>query len=180
MKKLIIISFLLFSSNLFSQNEKAEAKIFFEKIIKSYFDTCSFLIESIADSIVPIGMNEGFYLPKNKIDTNKLCNNISRTKRIFKSFTDYKTKYKIVVYSKEEFSNKTKEELLKNSFLLKNENIGFVFMLLNGYKNTFQNSDYFVVGNFPKNGNQKEVLDGMFWFIVRKTNEGWKIFALHK
>ena len=181
MKKVIIILILLFYSiNSFAQNDKEEAKVFFKTVIKSYFDTCNFFFESLADSIIPIGMHEGFYFPKNKIDRNKICSRILQLKNGFKQYANYENKYQIVVYDKQEFTSKSKGEVIKDSFLLKNENVGFVFMILNLFNKLYTNDDYLVVGNFPRNEKKKEILDGMFWFVARKTSSKWKIIAMHE
>ena len=48
------------------------------------------------------------------------------------------------------------------------------------YNKMYIDNDFFVVGNYPKNENTNKILDGIFWFIIRKTTtKGWKIIALH-
>ncbi len=179
-KRLLTVLFLFLSINSFAQNDKEEAKDFYKKIIKSYFDTCTFFLESLNDSIIPIGMHEGFYFPTNKIGSNEICNRISQLKKGLNNYNNYENAYQVVAYSKNEFTTKPMDIVKKDSFLLKNENVGFVMTILNLYKKIFTNNDYLIVGNFPKNEDKKQVLNAMFWFILRKKENGWKIIAMHE
>ncbi|MFY7963491.1 MAG: hypothetical protein ACOVO1_01230 [Chitinophagaceae bacterium] len=182
MRKYIIIIVLLFSAlNSFAQNDKEDAKVFFKKVVQSYFDSCSFFIESMADSIIPIGIQDNYYYPKSEISFNRICDRISKVKKRFKVFLDYDNNYHITVYNKSEFISKSKDVILKDSNIIKNERVGFTFLLLNLYNKMYSDNDFFVVGNYPKNENTNKILDGVFWFIIRKTTtKGWKIIALHQ
>jgi hypothetical protein len=179
MKRLLQITGLIFISLTgFAQDNKEEAKRFFQSIVKTYFDKeCDKLYSFLNDTISIVSPYGEEILPsKMMAETRKICDKFDEFTADLVSFQQYIDEYKIIVLSKSEFTSKNNDSVTK---LVSVENTGnlMVYEILQELNTYYTDDDLLVFGNVHKSNNNKNLNQGLFWLIVRKTKNGWKIFG---
>jgi len=161
-----------------SQSIKQEASEFFKSIVKTYFDRdCDRFYSFLTDSAAIISQNGvRVYSTKKMIESKKACNKFEEFTEGFASFQDYLNDYKIVILSKKEFTLKNNDTIISKISAEETDNL-FVYEILQEFNNNFTNSDYLVFGNIQKTNKKRTMGDGLFWMVIRKTKQGWKIYG---
>lgn len=160
------------------QSVKEEAGAFFKSVVKTCFDRdCDRFYSCMADSAAVISANGvGVYSTKSMVETRKACSKFEEWTEGLASFQDYLDHYKIVVLSRKEFTSKNNETIKRKITAEGTDNL-FVYEILQAYGNNFTNADYLVLGNIRKTSENKIMKAGLFWMVIRKTKQGWKIYG---
>jgi hypothetical protein len=183
MRKILIVLVTLSSTvaKSHAQSNKDEAKAFFTSIVKSYFSNGDKLLLSFNDSIVIISPIVDSLFPVSILDLSKDTVHFHAKMHEWttdvKSYVNYTNKYRIEVYDRKEFTANTYEQVWKDSLLNQDPDMPLVFSILHTFNKYYTDNDYFIVGSIPKSRDDK-TLYGLYWMIVRKTEKGWKIFAI--
>ena len=174
--KILVLIFL--SSNCLAQNEKEDAKSFFKTIIKTYFDKdCDKFYSFFNDSatiVSPYG--EGVYSTEKMIKSRKACGKFDEFTRGLNSFQIYIDEYKIIVLNKKEFTSKNNDSILKKISADQTDNV-YVYEILQELNKDYTDNDFLIFGNIHKTDSNKNISNGLYWMIIRKTKSGWKIFG---
>lgn len=179
MKTLLLILFFTLSlANCFCQGNKQDANSFFKTIVKTYFERdCNKFYSFFGDSatiISPYGT--GFYSTKEMNESRKACDKFEEFTEGLSSFQHYIDEYKIIVLDKREFTSNNNDSVLKVISAEQTDNV-FVYEILQSQSKNFTDCDFLVFGNIHKSNSNKNISSGLFWMIVRKTKNGWKIFG---
>jgi hypothetical protein len=161
-----------------SRDNKEKADGFFRVVVKTYFDRdCDRFYSFFYDSVAIISPNGvGVYSTKEKIKTRKACSKFKEFTEGFDSLDDYLNHYQIIVLDKKEFTSKSNDTIKRKISAEETDNL-LVYEVLQEFGNNFTDSDYLVFGNIRKTDKSKSIENGVFWMIVRKTQDGWKIFG---
>lgn len=169
------------STQLYSQSPKDEAQEFFKSIVKSYFSNGDKLLVSFNDSIVIINPSVDTLVPASSFDSPKdtafFHNKLHNWTANIKTFENYLNKYYIKVYDKTEFIGKSNVQLRQDTLLNRDMDMSMLFPILHIFNKFYTDNDYLVVGSIPKLKSDNSIF-GLYWMIVRKTKNGWKIFGV--
>jgi hypothetical protein len=176
MRLWITLLLLTISSNLMAQNDKKAAEQFFKKVVKSYFDNCETVISYFDDSVTIVNPFIDTIFSREDLRIN--CFAISEFIKPIGTYKNYLKEYKLIVLNKKEFSTKTVQQIQKDSVSKKSE-YGWVLSILRRFNSRYTKDDYVVFGDIPVN-NVMAVNPDIFWKIVRKTKNGWRIVGASK
>ena len=139
-------------------SEKEQAKEFSLQIVKTYFDKdCNTFYSALSDTIYLLDDDGPF--EKNSDIKEKLCESITQSVRGEYTFQDYLDSYNVRILKKIEY---------ENEFPTINN--------LQKFKPT--SNDYLFVGSEVKANKDNFMWDDLLVFMVRKTENGWRISAL--
>jgi hypothetical protein len=161
-----------------AQDNKEGAKSFFKTIVKTYFDKdCDKYYSLFNDTISIVSPYGQEIFAKNIIDTErKTCDKFEQFTEGLNSFQQYADEYRFVVLNKKEFTSRNDDSVI-NQIAAENTNNILVYEILEEYNRYYTDQDFLVFGNIHKTNSAKNISKGLFWFIVRKTKQGWKIFG---
>lgn len=178
MKSLLFPLLLVMFLDAAAQEDKEGAKTFFLSVVKTYFDRdCDKFLSCLSDSmsiVSPYG--EGLLSSEEIHESRKPCEKFEEFTRGLPSFDFYKEHYKIVVLTKEEFTPAGNKKIEKLINARETGNL-YIYEILREFNRYYTPDDHLVFGNAHKNDPDKNLGDGLFWMIVRKTKDGWKIFG---
>lgn len=139
-------------------SEKEQAKEFSLQIVKTYFDKdCNTFYNALSDTVYLLDDNGPF--EKNSDVKEKLCESIKKGVRGEYKFQDYLDSYDIKILEKMKYENEFPN--IKN---------------LQKFKPT--SNDYLFVGYRVKAHKDTFLWGDLLVFMVRKTENGWRISAL--
>ncbi len=203
MNKLIYVFLQFFISNfIFAQNNseniKTEAKATFYKIVNIYNSgNCDSLTSYLNDSIIIINSPKDTILKTSSvINFDKYCERVFS--RVNKNITDsiHKKYYKLQLISADEFSNyKDKKNLSFDGESMVSADINFCLYFLAHKSHRFHKNDVFISGIEPlkmedfytktddgwenkENNEFSLIFSKLYFFVLRKTDNGWKIIAI--
>ena len=141
-----------------SLSEKEQAQEFSLQIVKTYFDKdCNTFYNILSDKVYLLD-NDGPF-EKNSDIKKGLCESIAKGVRGEHTFQDYLDSYDVRILEKIEYENEFPR--IKN---------------LQKFKPT--SKDYLFIGSKVKANKQNFMWDDLLVFMIRKTENGWKISAL--
>lgn len=191
MKKYLIFALLLviicctsFGVNNNQKDMEEEAEEAFYSIFNSYrSNNCDDLLSFLNDSIIFINTpKDTVFKTYDIIDSSRFCS--KAFERINKNLDEssHKKNYTVNTFTFEEFSKYKNSNILKDSSLVDlSSDTQMALMFLGSKSHRFDEHDVFVTGIETKNKEEIEYKIGWFklyFFVLRKTVNGWKIKAL--
>jgi hypothetical protein len=179
MRKLLQILVLLIAPVIgAAQNNKEEAQSFFKLIVKTYFDKdCDKFYSLFNDTVTIISPYGEEVLSSKGIDKDrKACDKFEEFTEGLASFQQYINDYKIIVLDKKEFTSKNNDSVAKKIAAEQTDNF-LVYEIIQKLNKGYTDCDFLVFGNIHQSTSSKNISRGLFWLIVRKTKNGWKIFG---
>lgn len=168
----------IFTINGFAQDNKEGARSFFTSVVKTYFDKdCDKFYSFFGDSVTIISpAGTGIYSTKGMDEGRKACDKFGQFTEGLNSLQQYLEDYKIIVLDRSEFTAGNNDSILKAISAEQTGN-GFVYEILQEQDILYTDCDFLVFGNIHQSDSNKNLSHGLFWMIVRKTKNGWRIFG---
>jgi hypothetical protein len=178
MKKIIltVLIGISFQTSFGQTKEKDEAANVFKEIVKCYYTKdCDKFYSYFNDSITFINLTIDTLLSsKPIIEMRKICGKFDKIIAKTLTFENYLDNYTIEVLSYEDYSTSDRKSLAK--YVHPNADGGFGLAYINAHHKYYTKNDFFVMGDIPTKTDQ--YIGAPFFLVLRKTNQGWKIFAM--
>ena len=151
----------------------------FKEIIKTYYDKdCEKYLSFWADSVSTLNKDTNLKFPSSLLTGGKKskCTHFDKVTETTKTYENYLKNYSIEAVSYSEFKFGNRDSLLRKWDAIKKSNGGWTLMYISIFNKYYGPNDVLVIGDVPKGSS--EYMYGPFLYLLRKTNDGWKIIGV--